>query len=141
MKSAGERPSNVIVIGAGAAGLAAARRLHDAGQRVTILEARDRIGGRAWTAYDLAPHPIELGAEFIHGSRALTWDLLPRFGLSALADGSNDGFWLHMDGRLADSAAAACIPAVTLLDQAEEAALAWIATSEADVSLRTAMTV
>jgi monoamine oxidase len=61
---------HAIIIGAGAAGLAAARALHDAGQRVTILEARDRIGGRAWIAYDLAPHPIELGAEFIYGSRA-----------------------------------------------------------------------
>jgi monoamine oxidase len=50
----------VIVIGAGAAGLAAARMPRDAGQHLTILEARGRIGGRAWTAYDLAPHPIEL---------------------------------------------------------------------------------
>jgi monoamine oxidase len=130
---------HVIVIGAGAAGLAAARTLQEAGQRVTVLEARERIGGRAWTAYDLAPHPIELGAEFIHGSRALTWDLLPRFGLSALADGSNDDFWLHLHGRLVDGAAAIRIPGVTMLDQAEKAAQVWAAANETDVSLRTAM--
>ena len=58
----------VIVIGAGAAGLAAASRLAEQGADVTILEARDRIGGRVWT---LKPHtlsvPVELGAEFRHG--------------------------------------------------------------------------
>ena len=59
---------NVIVIGAGAAGLAAASRLVERGADVTILEARDRIGGRVWT---LRPQslavPVELGAEFTHG--------------------------------------------------------------------------
>lgn len=57
-----------IVVGAGAAGLAAARQLHDTGCQVTVLEARDRLGGRVWAAFDLAPYPIELGAEYIHGA-------------------------------------------------------------------------
>jgi monoamine oxidase len=104
-----------------------------------VLEARNRVGGRAWTAYDLAPHPIELGAEFIHGSRAQTWGYLDRFHLSALADGSNDGFWLHMNGQLFDGAAAAGVPNITLLDQAEAAAQAWAAASASDASLRTAL--
>jgi len=57
----------VLVVGAGAAGLAAARDLSQAGLRVTIIEARDRIGGRILTVHDArAPVPIELGAEFIH---------------------------------------------------------------------------
>ncbi len=60
---------DVVIIGAGAAGLAAARELHDKGLDVVVLEARDRIGGRVWTHHDPeAPVPIEMGAEFIHGS-------------------------------------------------------------------------
>jgi hypothetical protein len=69
----------------------------------------------------------------------LHWDYLERFDLSALADGSNDGFWLHLNGRLVDGAAAAGIPDVTLLDQAEEVAQAWASANASDVSLRTAL--
>lgn len=59
---------SVIVIGAGIAGLAAAWKLGCAGCRVSVLEARDRIGGRIWTIPNPQPNfPIELGAEFIHG--------------------------------------------------------------------------
>ena len=59
---------DAVIIGAGAAGLAAARELSGAGKRVCILEARPRTGGRIHTLHvpDL-PLPIELGAEFIHG--------------------------------------------------------------------------
>jgi monoamine oxidase len=55
-----------LVIGAGIAGLAAARTLRDAGQRVTLLEARDRIGGRVWTDHSLGL-PLDMGASWIHG--------------------------------------------------------------------------
>jgi monoamine oxidase len=59
---------SVIVIGAGIAGLAAAWKLGQASCRVSVLEARDRIGGRIWTLSTPEPgFPIELGAEFIHG--------------------------------------------------------------------------
>lgn len=57
-----------MIIGAGVAGLAAARELTRNGVRVTILEARSRIGGRVWTAGITADGAaVELGAEFIHG--------------------------------------------------------------------------
>lgn len=59
---------HVVVIGAGFAGLATARRLADAGLRVTVLEARDRIGGRTRTDSSLGA-PIDIGASWIHGTQ------------------------------------------------------------------------
>jgi monoamine oxidase len=59
------RDQSVVVIGAGIAGLAAGWKLGSAGCGVSILEARDRTGGRVWTVPD--GFPVELGAEFIHG--------------------------------------------------------------------------
>jgi len=59
---------DVIVVGAGAAGLACRRELLRAGLRVVCLEARDRIGGRIYTIHDpRCGVPVELGAEFVHG--------------------------------------------------------------------------
>jgi monoamine oxidase len=58
---------DVIVLGAGAAGLAVARDVTRAGLRVLLLEARDRLGGRIWT-HHTPDGPIELGAEFVHGA-------------------------------------------------------------------------
>src|SRR5919202_1705199 len=54
--------SSVLVIGAGMAGLAAARALHDAGCQVLVVEARDRVGGRVYTRHDAdSPVASELG--------------------------------------------------------------------------------
>ena len=77
--------TDVAVIGAGAAGLAAARCLHERGVDLLVIEGRDRIGGRAYTlpSYD-GSLPIELGAEFIHGSPEVTLSLLHESGGSAL---------------------------------------------------------
>lgn len=58
--------ADVIVIGAGAAGIAAARKLMDAGKRVIVLEARDRLGGRVWTA-EFSDVALDLGAAWVHG--------------------------------------------------------------------------
>jgi monoamine oxidase len=75
----------VLVLGAGAAGLAAARDLSHAGLRVTIIEARPRVGGRILTLHDpRAPIPLELGAEFIHGEAAETLSLAQAAGLAVL---------------------------------------------------------
>ena len=66
LPSAKPSHAQVIVIGAGVAGLAAARELVDAGRSVLVLEARDRIGGRIWTDRSLGL-PLDLGASWIHG--------------------------------------------------------------------------
>jgi monoamine oxidase len=77
--------TDVIVIGAGVSGLAAARVLRERGARVEVLEARDRIGGRVFTHRDpRAPSPIELGAEFIHGSAPETMAIVREAGLLAV---------------------------------------------------------
>lgn len=89
---------DVVIIGAGAAGLAAARALSGAGRRVCILEARPRIGGRVHTLHfsDL-PLPIELGAEFIHGESAATFRIVDAAAL--LACELPDDHWWARDGR------------------------------------------
>ena len=60
------KAERVIVLGAGMAGLVAARLLHDSGFSVTVLEARDRIGGRTWTD-DRVGAPVDLGGSWVHG--------------------------------------------------------------------------
>ena len=101
---------DVVVIGAGAAGLSTARALHEHGVDVVVLEARERIGGRVFTHRDRAtPIPIELGAEFIHGSAPELNEILREAGLAscdisgrrwhAVGDGFRpaDDFWDRLD--------------------------------------------
>jgi len=79
---------DVIVIGAGAAGLAAAGLLAEAAQSVLLIEARERVGGRCWTrAEPGVALPVEMGAEFIHGSPDVTLEGLRRAGLVAVDAG------------------------------------------------------
>lgn len=79
-----EEPYDVAVIGAGAAGLAAAAELSAAGRSVIVLEARERIGGRCWTLLEPGAAPIELGAEFIHGEAQVTRALMRKAGMAAV---------------------------------------------------------
>lgn len=61
--------TDVLVIGAGIAGLAAARSVADAKLNVVVLEARKRIGGRIWTDRSWPKAPLDLGASWIHGAK------------------------------------------------------------------------
>jgi monoamine oxidase len=82
--TAWRRGARVTVVGAGTAGLACSRELTDSGFEVTVLEGRDRIGGRVWTE-QLDGVPAEMGASWIHGQRGnpLT-ELADRHGVSRI---------------------------------------------------------
>lgn len=83
--------ADVAVVGAGAAGLAAARSLAAHSLRVLVLEARDRAGGRAWShRFAGGATAAELGAEFIHGAAPETTALLREAGTAAVDTGGED---------------------------------------------------
>jgi monoamine oxidase len=94
--------ADVAVIGAGAAGLAAARELSAAGLGVVVLEARERIGGRIYTHRDdnTAP-PVEMGAEFVHGQPREILEIVERARL-VLCD-VPERHWYLRGGVLAES--------------------------------------
>ena len=75
------RNKRIVVIGAGLAGLAAARELQRNGHEVVVVEARERIGGRIWTSTHWPRMPMDLGASWIHGTRGNP--------LTELADAAN----------------------------------------------------
>ncbi|MGH9796951.1 MAG: flavin monoamine oxidase family protein [Candidatus Polarisedimenticolia bacterium] len=91
---------DVLIVGAGMAGLAAARDLAAAGTDLLVLEARDRVGGRIETLHGPAPHGLEVGAQMIHGSRAATFELVRAFGITARPFRDWDTWPLLPDGRV-----------------------------------------
>lgn len=110
---------DVVVVGAGAAGIAAANHLTAAGLDVVIVEARDRIGGRIHTLRPSGwPLPLEAGAEFIHGPAAEIWSVVRAGQLSAYAISEShlarngdtleplafDRIWSRVLGRLTTTA-------------------------------------
>jgi monoamine oxidase len=102
--------TTVVVIGAGVAGLSAARHLRAQGVDAVVVEARDRIGGRLWT---LRPEglevPVELGGEFLHGETPEIESVAREAGLRAMDIGGRrwtanggrfelmDDFWERLD--------------------------------------------
>lgn len=118
--------ADVIVVGAGVSGLAAARALAQGGRRVVVLEARDRIGGRTWTN-DALGVPVDLGASWIHGVEGNPlWALAPAFGIETVEftvgsfqfDGRPIGWHAPSGRRLTDAEAAAFVADLHALDAA-----------------------
>ena len=68
--------AEIVIIGAGISGLMAARELLRNGHTVTVVEARDRVGGRIHAIQADFSIPVETGAEFVHGKQPVTFELL-----------------------------------------------------------------
>jgi monoamine oxidase len=86
--------TDVIVVGAGFAGVTAARELRRQGHRVLVLEARDRIGGRTWTDERLG-RDLEMGGTWVHWIQPHTWAELSRYGIGVTPSPTPvRGYWL-----------------------------------------------
>ncbi|MCJ7858164.1 NAD(P)/FAD-dependent oxidoreductase [Corynebacterium kalidii] len=91
--------THIVIVGAGFAGLTAARELQAAGLSCEIVEARDRIGGRAWTA-DRMGRPLELGATWVHWHQPHVWTEITRYGQQIVSSPvDNDAYWVT-DGEV-----------------------------------------
>ena len=88
------RQRDVLVIGGGLAGLAAAGRLLERGHAVTLLEATHRLGGRAWSVEGRGESRVELGAEWVSDDGVVR-DLCREHGLQLI---SAHGDWLRRVG-------------------------------------------
>lgn len=144
-KNAQPRAQRVLVLGAGVAGLAAARTLADRGLQVIILEGRERIGGRVWTR-----NGLDFGAHWIHGTEGnpLT-NVARRMSLPIMfvgGDSSYSGGWEHLvlvgeDGRhlSQDEKLQTILLADSVRDKLDSLRRQRLATGAGDISLRAAL--
>ncbi|TDD10183.1 FAD-dependent oxidoreductase [Saccharopolyspora terrae] len=86
--------ADVVVVGGGIAGLITARELGRKGLRVTVLEARDRLGGRVWTDHRLG-RDLEIGGTWLHWIQPHAWAEVNRYGLEVTrGPRPEEAYWL-----------------------------------------------
>ncbi|WP_406690746.1 FAD-dependent oxidoreductase [Saccharopolyspora sp. ID03-671] len=89
--------ADVVVVGGGIAGLITARELGRKGLRVTVLEARDRLGGRVWTDHRLG-RDLEIGGTWLHWTQPHAWSEVTRYGLDITrGPRPEEAYWLAGD--------------------------------------------
>ncbi len=133
----GSSQRRTVVIGAGIAGLAAARELRRNGHEVVVLEARDRIGGRIWTSSQWPDWPLDLGATWIHGVQGNPMtDLADEIQASRLVTSYDQSITYNTTGQLLTDAEAERLE--TIRNQVRSA-LQTAQTQDADVSVRQAV--
>lgn len=136
MKAIGRKRPRVLVLGAGMAGLGAAEVLVRHGADVTVIEARDRIGGRTRTSHLWPDLPVDMGASWIHGTRGNPVTALARkVGLKLTPTSYKRSLTLDHTGR-----PIAFVKAAKRALKLVERARAAIDGKPADCSLETAVT-
>lgn len=111
---------DVVVVGAGAAGIAAAGRLARAGLRIVVLEARGRIGGRAWTDQSVLGLPFDMGAAWLEGDKRNPLLAIAKSQRASLTHSDFDNSWIHYAGKRAPE------PEVLAFTKAEERIIARV---------------
>ena len=97
---------DVAVVGGGLAGLTAARELGRRGRKVLLLEARDRLGGRAWVS-PFAGVDVEMGGAFVHRTQPHIWAEITRYGLGVTELPDADRAFLRRDAGIEELSAEA----------------------------------
>lgn len=90
--------TDVVIIGAGFAGLTTARELRQSGRSVIVLEARDRIGGRTWLDMRLG-RPLEIGGTWVHWTQPYVWAEMKRYGLGTVQSPVPETAYWWADGK------------------------------------------